>query len=324
MCSIVPMFHANLAWQHIRMVFAAPLVGAQITNPGAHLDGESIYNLLNDEKPNIAAAVPVIWQWLQQYLSENKKQLLYLNDAVIGGAAVSRNMIEVFEKKYDVRVYQGWGMTEMSPVGAFSRLTPELETCSEEIKFSTQEKAGRPPYLVDIKITDEAGESLPWDGKTYGYLKAKGPYIAASYLKNEDNILDDQGYFDTGDIATIDHNGYIKITDRAKDIIKSGGEWISSVDIENIILGKESVAEAAVIGLPHPEWDERPLLIIVQEQGKQIDKEEVFTYLEGKIAKFWMPNDVIFVKEIPYTGTGKINKMQLREEFKEYQWINKI
>ena len=228
-------------------------------------------------------------------------------------------MIETFEQKYGVEVFHAWGMTEMSPIGSLGRLKGKKDDIPWAEQLATKIKQGRPPFTVEMKITDDDGNELPRDGKAFGHLLVRGPAIAKAYLKGEGGeILDDEGWFDTGDVATIDPNGYMQITDRAKDVIKSGGEWISTIDIENLAVGHPDVTEAAVIGIVHPKWDERPLLIVVKKEGSNPSKEDILGFLEGKIAKWWMPNDVAFVDEIPHTATGKIQKITLRETFADY------
>jgi acyl-CoA synthetase (AMP-forming)/AMP-acid ligase II len=313
---VVPMFHAN-AWG---IAFAAPAVGAKIVMPGANMDGQSIYELLDTEKVTVTAAVPTVWLMLLQYLEKTGAELPALNRVVIGGSAAPRSMIEVFEKKYDVKVFHAWGMTEMSPMGTLGALKAGMEDWPLEKQIDVKVKQGRAIYTVEMKITDDDGNELPSDGKAFGHLMVRGPAIAGSYLKGEGgNILDKDGWFDTGDVATIDEQGYMQITDRAKDVIKSGGEWISSIEIENLAVGHPKVAEAAVIGVAHPKWDERPLLIVVAREGETPTKDEILRYMEGKIAKWWMPDDVVFVDEIPHTATGKIQKLTLREQFKDYK-----
>ncbi len=313
---VVPMFHAN-AWG---LAFAAPAVGTSLIMPGAQMDGESIYELLDTEKVSVTAAVPTVWLMLLQYLEKTGKKLPYLDRVVIGGSAAPRSMIEVFEKNYDVQVFHAWGMTELSPMGTLGSLKPGMEELPLDKQIDVKVKQGRPVYTVEMKITDDEGNDLPRDGKAFGHLLVRGPAIAGSYLKGEGGqILDEDGWFDTGDVATIDPDGYMNITDRAKDVIKSGGEWISSIELENVAVGHPDVTEAAVIGVAHPKWDERPLLIIVPKEGKSPTKEDILGYMEGKIAKWWMPNDVAFVDEIPHTATGKIQKLALREKFKDYE-----
>jgi len=312
---VVPMFHAN-AWG---IAFAAPAVGAKIVMPGANMDGQSIYELLDTEKVTVTAAVPTVWLMLLQYLEKTGAELPALTRVVIGGSAAPRSMIEVFEQKYDVKVFHAWGMTEMSPMGTLGALKAGMEDWPLEKQIDVKVKQGRAIYTVEMKITDDDGNELPSDGKAFGHLMVRGPAIAGAYLKGEGgNILDKDGWFDTGDVATIDEQGYMQITDRAKDVIKSGGEWISSIEIENLAVGHPKVAEAAVIGIAHPKWDERPLLIVVAKEGEAPTKDEILRYMEGKIAKWWMPDDVAFVDEIPHTATGKIQKLTLREQFKDY------
>ncbi len=313
---VVPMFHAN-AWG---IAFAAPAVGAKIVMPGANMDGASIYELLDTEKVSVTAAVPTVWLMLLQYLEKTGAQLPALNRVVIGGSAAPRSMIEVFEKNYDVKVFHAWGMTEMSPMGTLGALKAGMEDLPLDKQIDVKVKQGRAIYTVEMKITDDDGNELPSDGKAFGHLMVRGPAVSGAYLKGEGgNILDKDGWFDTGDVATIDPGGYMQITDRAKDVIKSGGEWISSIEIENLAVGHPKVTEAAVIGIVHPKWDERPLLIVIPKEGEKPTKEEILRYMDGKIAKWWMPDDVVFVTEIPHTATGKIQKLALREQFKDYK-----
>jgi acyl-CoA synthetase (AMP-forming)/AMP-acid ligase II len=312
--AIVPMFHAN-AWA---LTYAAPAAGAKLVMPGAGMDGKSIYELLEDEKVTATAAVPTVWLGLLQYLDETGKKLPYLQKVVVGGAACPPMMIRRFENDFDVEVIHGWGMTEMSPVGTTGKLKHATMGLDREAKLKLKEKQGRTPYLVEMKIVDDDGKDLPRDGKVFGHLLVRGPAVSKGYFKLDEDILTGDGWFDTGDIATIDPLGFMQITDRDKDVIKSGGEWISSIEIENEAVGCPGVAEAAVIGLAHPKWSERPLLIIIRDTGSDIDKEGVLAYLDGKIAKWWMPDDVVFVDEIPHTATGKIQKMQLREQFRDF------
>jgi len=311
---IVPMFHAN-AWS---LAFSVPLAGAKFVMPGAKLDGASVYELLEQEKVTFSAAVPTVWLMLMQHMQAGKLELHTLNRVAIGGSACPPSMIEYFEQR-GVTVYHAWGMTEMSPIGTIGAIKPALGELKGKDLMAIKAKQGHGIFAVEMKITDDEDNRLPWDGVKFGRLKVKGPAIARRYFKREDeDILDAEGFFDTGDVATIDPNGYMQITDRAKDVIKSGGEWISSIDLENIAVGHPDVAEAAVIGVVHPKWDERPLLVIVPKEGKSPDRDAILKYMDGKIAKWWMPDDVQFVKEIPHTATGKINKLKLREEFKAY------
>jgi fatty-acyl-CoA synthase len=229
-------------------------------------------------------------------------------------------MTQTFQEKYGVEVIHAWGMTEMSPLGSLCTMKPEYAALQGDARLDVQMKQGHPPFGVEMKITDDAGKRLPWDGKVFGRLKVRGPAVARRYFKAEnEEILDEEGFFDTGDVATIDQHGYMQITDRAKDVIKSGGEWISSIDLENLAVGHPKVAEAAVIGVAHPKWDERPLLVIVLKKGEQATKEDILGFMQGKIAKWWMPDDVVFVDEIPHTATGKIQKLTLRQQFRDYR-----
>ncbi|HEX5777479.1 MAG TPA: 3-(methylthio)propionyl-CoA ligase [Xanthobacteraceae bacterium] len=313
---VVPMFHAN-CWG---LALTAPMLGAGLVMPGAKLDGASVYELLNDNKVSFTAAVPTVWLMLLQYLEANKAKLPHLNKVVIGGSACPRAMTKAFQDDYDTHVIHAWGMTEMSPLGTLGSIKPEYAHLTGEKKLDVQVKQGHAPFGVDMKITDDAGKELPWDGKTFGRLKVRGPAVAREYFKGEGGeILDENGFFDTGDVATMDRHGYMQITDRAKDVIKSGGEWISSIDLENLAVGHPDVAEAAVIGIAHPKWDERPLLIIIPKKDKKPSKEDILGFMQGKVAKWWMPDDVVFVNEIPHTATGKIQKTTLRDQFRDYR-----
>jgi fatty-acyl-CoA synthase len=316
--AIVPLFHAN-AWA---LTYAVPSAGAKMVMPGAGMDGRSIYELLDSEQVTATAAVPTVWLGLLQYLEESGKKLPYLNRVVVGGAACPPMMIRKFELDYGIEVIHGWGMTEMSPVGTTGKMKHAVSHLDQEARLKLKEKQGRTPYLVEMKIIDDDGNDLPRDGQTFGHLMVKGPAISKGYFKLDEDVLTDDGWFDTGDIATIDPLGFMQITDRDKDVIKSGGEWISSIEIENVAGGCVGVTEAAVIGLPHPKWSERPLLIVVRDPGSEVTKEEVLAYLDGKIAKWWMPDDVRFVDEIPHTATGKIQKMDLRRQFEDYVFEN--
>jgi fatty-acyl-CoA synthase len=311
---VVPLFHAN-GWA---IGFAAPMAGAALVLPGQKLDGPSIYQLLNDYKVTCTAAVPTVWLGLLQDLEKTGGKLPDLRRVVIGGSACPRAMISTFQNVYDVEVTHAWGMTEMSPLGTTCSLKAEYATLKGDALLDVLQKQGHSPFCVEMKITDDQGRRMPWDGKTFGRLKVRGPAVAKAYFKDDSNILDEEGFFDTGDVGTIDRHGYLNITDRSKDVIKSGGEWISSIELENLAVGHPKVAEAAVIGVRHPKWDERPLLVIVLKPGEKASKEELLTFLEDKIAKWWLPDDVTFVKEIPHTATGKILKTALRAQFKDY------
>ena len=313
---VVPMFHAN-CWG---LALTAPMTGASLVMPGAKLDGPSVYELLDEYRVTMTGAVPTVWLMLLQHLEATKAKLPHLSRVIIGGSACPRAMTKVFQDSYDVQVIHAWGMTEMSPLGTLGSLKPEYAHLTGEERLDVQGKQGHPPFGVEMKITDDANNELPWDGKTFGRLKVRGPAVAKAYFKGEGGeILDPDGFFDTGDVATMDEHGYMHITDRSKDVIKSGGEWISSIELENLAVGHPDVAEAAVIGVRHPKWDERPLLIIVPKKDRRPGKEDLLRFLEGKVAKWWLPDDVVFVSEIPHTATGKIQKMTLREQFRDYR-----
>ena len=288
--------------------------------PGARLDGASVYDLLESEKVTMTAAVPTIWLMLLQYLQKEGKRLSTLKFIGIGGSACPPAIIRAFEVDYGVHVCHSWGMTEMSPIGSTGSIKPHLSGLPLEEMLALKSKQGWAPFGVEMKITDDEDRELPWDGRTFGRLKVRGFAVVQSYFKGDGGqILDKDGYFDTGDVATINADGYMQITDRAKDVIKSGGEWISSIEIENLAVGHPDVAEAAVIGIAHPKWDERPLLIIVPKQGRNPTAHSVLDYLQSRVAKWWIPDDVQVVAEIPHTATGKINKLKLRETFKDYR-----
>ena len=311
---VVPMFHAN-CWG---LALTSPMVGATLVMPGAKLDGLSIYELLDTCRVSFTAAVPTVWLMLLQHLESNDLKLPHLRKVVIGGSACPRAMTQKFQEVYDVEVCHAWGMTEMSPLGTLGSLKPEYDCLSGEERLDIQMKQGHPPFAVEMKITDDDNRELPRDGKTFGRLKVRGPSVARAYFKESEGVLDADGFFDTGDVGTLDRHGYLNITDRSKDVIKSGGEWISSIELENFAVGHPKVAEAAVIGIRHPKWDERPLLVIVLKDGQAATKDELLSFLDGKVAKWWMPDDVAFVREIPHTATGKILKTALRLQFKDY------
>ncbi len=313
---VVPLFHAN-SWS---LAFSAPMTGAALVMPGPKLDGASVFQLIEDEGVTMSAAVPTVWLGLLQYLESSGEKLTRLKRVTIGGSACPRAVTEAFETKYGVTVSHAWGMTEMSPLGSFCTPKPETAALAGSELYDLKQKQGFAPFTVDMKITDDDGMALPWDGTTFGRLKVRGPAVSKAYFGLGENILDDDGYFDTGDVATIDENGYMNITDRAKDVIKSGGEWISSIELENLAVGHPDVAEAAVIGIPHPKWDERPLLLIVLKPDRSPAKEEILAFMQGKIAKWWMPDEVLFVPEIPHTATGKISKKTIRDQFKEFRF----
>ncbi|MNK18348.1 Long-chain-fatty-acid--CoA ligase [compost metagenome] len=313
---VVPMFHAN-AWG---IAFGGPAAGSKLVMPGARMDGPAIYELLETEGVTFSAAVPTVWQGLLNHLRENNLELSTVKRVLIGGAAVPESMIRAFHDEFGVEVLQGWGMTETSPIGTLSNMTPELAALPFEEQLKWRVKQGTPPLGVELKLKNYAGQDMPHDGSTYGRLMIKGPTIARAYFRDEGGeILDNEGFFDTGDVSTIDDHGFMQITDRAKDVIKSGGEWISSIEIENLAVGHPKVALAAVIGSAHPKWDERPVLLIKLKEGETEDKQEHLDFLVGKIAKWWMPDDVVFLADIPLGATGKIDKKLLREQMKDYR-----
>jgi fatty-acyl-CoA synthase len=312
---VVPFFHAN-GWS---IAFSAPTAGCKLVLPGPKLDGVSIYDLLEGEGVTMTAAVPTIWLMLLAHMEANDLKLSTLRRVLIGGSACPPAMIQKFEENYGVEVAHAWGMTEMSPIGSICAIKPDYGKLDRQGLSDVKVKQGSAPFTVEMRIVDDAGKELPWDGKTFGRLMVRGACVTRQYFKGEGGeILDADGFFDTGDVATIDPFGNMQITDRAKDVIKSGGEWISTIEIENLAVGHPKVAEAAVIGIRHPKWDERPLLVIVLKKDQQATKDEMLAFLQGKIAKWWMPDDVAFVDEIPHTATGKIQKMALRDQFKDY------
>lgn len=313
---VVPLFHAN-GWS---LAFSAPMVGAALVLPGPKLDGPSLHDLLETEKITLTAAVPTVWLALLQHLESTGGALSTLKRVTIGGSACPRAMTEKFETKYGVTVAHAWGMTEMSPIGSFCSIKPDSDGLDREAMLDLKMKQGHPPFGVEFRIADDDGRDLPWDGATFGRLKVRGPAVAKAYFRREEPILDDRGFFDTGDVVTIDRQGYMQVTDRSKDVIKSGGEWISSIDLENLAVGHPDVAEAAVIGVQHPKWDERPLLIIVPKPGKTPSKDDVLGFMHGRIAKWWLPDDVVTVESIPHTATGKIQKTALRDLFRDYRF----
>ena len=313
---VVPMFHVN-SWG---IAYTAAMCGTKLVLPGMGMDGASLYELLDGEKVTISAGVPTIWLMLLQYMAENGKKLPYMERTVIGGSAAPASMIEAFENDYDVTVVHAWGMTEMSPLGTICTMKPKMSDWSYDDRLAVKLKQGRTVYGVDMKIIDDDGNNLARDGKAFGHLMVRGPWVTTGYYRGEGGaVIDGDDWFDTGDVATLDPDGYMQITDRSKDVIKSGGEWISSIELENIAIGHEAVAEAAVIGIVHPKWDERPLLIIVRAMGSSVESPEILDYMKGKIASWWMPDDVAFVDEIPHTATGKIQKLRLREQFADYK-----
>jgi acyl-CoA synthetase (AMP-forming)/AMP-acid ligase II len=312
---VVPLFHAN-SWS---LAFAAPMVGAGLVMPGPKLDGPSIHELLETERVTFSAAVPTVWFALLQHMEATNTRLSSLTRVAIGGSACPRAVVKTFETKYGVPVLHAWGMTEMSPVGSICSIKPDLDALDEEAVFDVKATQGYAPFGVEWRIVNDEGRELPHDGKTFGRLQVRGAAVAKAYFMREEPILTEDGFFDTGDVATLDEHGYMRITDRSKDVIKSGGEWISSIDLENLAVAHPDVAEAAVIGIHHPKWDERPLLVIVPKAGREPRKDDLLEFIRPKIARWWMPDDVVLVDEIPHTATGKILKTALREQFRDYR-----
>ncbi|MAL78124.1 MAG: long-chain fatty acid--CoA ligase [Sneathiella sp.] len=314
--AVVPMFHAN-AWG---LPYAAAMCGAKMVMPGAAMDGASLYELMEAEEVTLAAGVPTIWMMLLGYVKENKLKFSTMQRTVIGGSAAPRSMIDTFVQEYGVEVIHAWGMTETSPLGTTGNLLKKHADLSEKEKTDIRVKQGRVIFGVELKITGDDGKELPRDGVAFGDIKVRGPWITSGYFKGEGGkVLDDDGWFTTGDVGTLDADGYMQITDRSKDVIKSGGEWISSIDVENEALGCPGIVEAAVIAVPHPKWDERPLVIAVKEKGHAVTRDDVIRHLENSLAKWQLPDDVVFVDELPHTATGKLLKTKLREEFKDYK-----
>lgn len=314
---VVPLFHVN-AWG---IPYSALMTGAKLVFPGPKMgDGEALYALMEAEQVNVALGVPTVWLGLLQYCEQAGKRLDMMDRTIVGGAAVPRIMIEQFRKVHDVQLIQGWGMTEMSPLGTANTPKHGWETLTEEQQIDLGTKAGRGIFGCELRIVDDEGKELPWDGEAYGALQVRGPWICSDYFKLEGGAgtHTDDGWFETGDVATIDPQGYMAITDRTKDVIKSGGEWISSIELENTAMGHPAVAQAAVIGVAHPKWTERPLLIVVKAEGQDADKDELLAFFKGKVADWWIPNDVAFVDEMPHTATGKVKKIELRKQFADY------
>ncbi len=316
---VVPMFHVN-AWG---LPYSAAAVGCKLVFPGPALDGKSVYELIENEKVTMAAGVPTVWQMLLGHMQQNNLRFSTLKRTVIGGSACPPAMINAFNDTYGVEVLHAWGMTEMSPLGTVCTLKNAQTALPADEQLKVRLKQGRAVYGVDMKIVDDEGSELPWDGKSFGDLLVRGPWIIASYYKGEggDPLRYDEhgkGWFPTGDVATIDPDGFMQITDRSKDVIKSGGEWISSIDVENIAMAHPAVAMAACIGMKHPKWDERPIVVVVKKPGASVTREELLAFYEGKTAKWQIPDDVVFVDAIPLGATGKMQKMTLRQQLKDY------
>ena len=312
---IVPMFHVN-AWG---IPYAAPLVGAKLVMPGPGLDGASLYELFETEKVNRSSGVPTVWLALINYMKPKGLRFSTLESTVIGGAAVPPAMVKTLNDEFGVRVLHGWGMTEMSPVGTVNTPKAKHATLSAEEKFALSLKQGRPPFGVRMKVVDAEGRELPRDGVAAGDLMVRGPWVVREYFKGEGGDPLRDGWFPTGDVGTLDPDGYLQITDRSKDVIKSGGEWISSIELENVAMGHPAVAEAAVIGVHHPKWNERPLLVVVRKPGAEVTADALLRFYQGKVAKWWVPEDAVFVDQLPHTATGKLSKRTLREQLKDYR-----
>ncbi|MFK7732773.1 MAG: long-chain fatty acid--CoA ligase [Pseudomonadales bacterium] len=311
---IVPMFHAN-SWG---LAFSAPMIGSKLVLPGPHMDGASIYNLITEEQCTNSAAVPTVWTGLLDYMDAEGKTIPSLKETVIGGSAVPRSMIEKFDEAYGVDVIHAWGMTEMSPLGTMNRPLAFMNSLTAAERMDIRCKQGRAPYGVEMKIVDDEGNRLPHDGEAFGRLLVRGIWVIERYYKQQESELDADGWFDTGDVANIDKHGYMQITDRSKDIIKSGGEWISSVDIENLAMGHPELQIAACIGVKHVKWEERPLLLAVKKPGCEPSKQDVLDYIAAAFAKWQVPDDVVFIDEMPLTATGKIDKKPLRAEYESF------
>ncbi|MGB0129632.1 MAG: AMP-binding protein, partial [Rhodocyclaceae bacterium] len=314
-CTVVPMFHVN-AWG---IPYAAAMVGCRLVLPGSHLDGHSLHDLFEAEKVTFTAGVPTIWLGLLQYLEVRGLRLTSLKRLLVGGAAAAPRLIETFQDRYGLEVRHAWGMTEMSPLGTVNTLRHKHLAMPEETQNSLKFKQGRPMFGVEMKIVDVEGKELPRDGRAFGDLMVRGLWVMNDYFNASGEEALRDGWFPTGDVATIDADGYMQITDRSKDMIKSGGEWISSIDLENLAIGHPAIAESAVIGVQHPKWGERPLLVVVLKDGEEITKEELLAYMGERLAKWCLPDDVAIVDELPHTGTGKLSKLKLREQFQGYR-----
>ena len=295
------------------------MVGCQLVLPGPVTDGAGLHQLIESEQVTFSAAVPTVWFGVLQYLTENGQTVDSLERVVIGGSAPPRSMIETFEEKYHPRVLHAWGMTETAPIGTINRPKHGLLEETPAQRYQRKIKQGRPLFGVCMKMVDDQHHPLPQDGESFGDLKVRGPWVCSGYYNEpHSNAHAEEGWFSTGDVATIDPQGYMQITDRSKDVIKSGGEWISSIALEDIAVGHPEVVEAAAIAVAHPKWDERPLLMVVRSPGSALTREAMLAYFEGKVAKWWIPDDVVFVDELPHTATGKVFKLKLRQAYKNH------
>lgn len=312
---VVPMFHVN-AWG---LPYVACMVGAKLVFPGPWLDGKSLYDLFESEGVTMAAGVPTVWQGLLAHVEANGLKFSTMRRTVIGGSACPPAMMRAFQQRYQVEVLHAWGMTEMSPVGTVCTLKSKHQHLDDEQRMAVQAKQGRAVFGVEMKIVGDDGAELPHDGEASGELMVRGPWIIASYYNGEGGSPLKDGWFPTGDVSTIDADGYMQITDRSKDVIKSGGEWIGSIDLENIAMAHPAVAMAACIAARHPKWDERPLLVVTKKPGSEVTRDELLRFYDGKIAKWWTPDDVVFVDSIPLGATGKMQKNKLRVMFKDHK-----
>ena len=312
---VVPMFHVN-AWG---LPYSVPLSGAKMVFPGPALDGKSLYELFESEGVTFSAGVPTVWLGLVNYVLQNDLRFSTFRRTVIGGSACPPAMMDTLIDKLNVEVVHAWGMTEMSPLGTACTLLGKHLAMPQEAQRAVLRKQGHAIYGVDMKIVDDDGSELPWDGTTYGHLLVKGPWVVSGYFRGEGGDVLQDGWFPTGDVATIDADGYLSITDRSKDVIKSGGEWIGSIDLENIAMAHPAVLQAACIGVAHPKWAERPLLVVVKRPGAEVTREELLAFFEGKVAKWWIPDDVVFAEALPVGGTGKIQKNKLRDVYREHR-----
>ncbi|MDT7950126.1 MAG: AMP-binding protein, partial [Acetobacteraceae bacterium] len=312
---IVPMFHVN-AWG---LPYSVPLAGASFVMPGRHLDGPGVAALMNSERVTFSAGVPTVWMGVLAHLQKSGERLTTLKRLVTGGSACPPSLAEAFEHDYGVSVIHAWGMTETSPLGTIFAPYPGFESLPAAEQRSLMLKQGRPVPGLQIRIVDDQGAELPWDGRTFGNLEARGPWVLKRYFGGQTDAANDEGWFATGDVATIDPDGFLEITDRTKDVVKSGGEWISSIQLENIAVSHPDVAEAAVVAARHPRWDERPLLIVVAKPGRTLDKAGLLALYEGQVAKWWVPDEVVVVDELPHTATGKLNKLALRQQFRDFE-----
>jgi len=318
---VVPMFHVN-AWG---IPYACAMAGAKLVFPGAGMDGASVFEMLEVEEVTMTAGVPTVWLLLKQYFQDGNKKLPHLERVIVGGAALPPSMIEAFEKELGCQCVHAWGMTEMSPIGTIGYMKRNMKDLSADELMGYKVKQGRPVYGVEMKIVDGEDKELPHNGEDFGELLVRGPWVTNGYFEDAEataSSFDAEGWFRTGDVCTFDARGFMQIVDRAKDVIKSGGEWISSIELENIAVGHKAVAEAAVIGLAHSKWDERPLLICVKAEGATVTEVELLENFNGKVADWWVPNEVVFVDELPHTATGKLLKTELRKRFEGHRFAD--